>query len=360
MALVHGPKSEKANEARRRNAAKSTGPQTREGLLQAAQNVLRAARYARSPQAAMVRMGEDPSELEKLRQELTAALQPQTAAERLQVEQIAWLHWEQRRTHKARLWKRARRLEEMDLERERQWQEAETKTCLSTHEEVMSEGLMRREPSPSKYAMLAKYLGILVRAAERHDFDIDYEGLLRLLYGNKPTLRGNGLLNNFRICAKEAREAERKPGRKRKTLQYQILMQLLYEEERDVLTGRYHYMSHVVNISTARRQAALAATREDQAAINEHSGLAYQLESAYRVLFAMQQKRQRAPAVASETESKPRAIPECAGTFRGDEAGCEPGGEVQVPEAGTDRETGTAAEEAEKQDGATTQGELAG
>lgn len=311
MALIRKPVTEKSRAANRRNARKSTGPTTPEGQLQAALNAYKAGVYARSSHAAMVRLGEDPTELEKTRQELEAAYQPQTAAERLQIDRIAWLHWEERRNHRARLWKLARRQEEMVIERERQWLEAENQTCRTSHAELMEKGLMARDPSPSKFAMLTKYLGILVEAAEDYDFSIPYEDLLRLIYGRHPTLRGNGLLNQFRLCAGEAAKSLGKPAREQQSTNYRALMKTLCEEERDVLTGHNYYLQNVVNISTARRQATLATSADDWALLHEQKVLGYQLESAYRVLFGMQRERERAPKLpdAAKTSAGKPAPP---------------------------------------------------
>jgi hypothetical protein len=72
-------------EANRRNAAKSTGPRTKEGKSVSKLNALRHGLFSQE----VLVSGEDPSEFESLHQQLETELQPEGALESQLVERSA-------------------------------------------------------------------------------------------------------------------------------------------------------------------------------------------------------------------------------------------------------------------------------
>ncbi len=307
MPLIRRISSEKQIEANRQNARRSTGPRTPAGKARAALNALDHGRYAHSPEAAMNALGEDPEDFRRLLDELTESYQPANAAERLQLERIAWLHWEDRRNHYTRLWKLAYKQEEMRLERERQWLAANSRNCAASRDELMETGLINRPDSPAKFSQLLEYVGTLIGSIQKKDFTLDYTPLVQLIYGKSPNVRGNTILNHLHACAESSRQ-----GSLDETAHLSLL-KALYEEERDLLTAQDVYFQAHVEISPARRNATLAAGWDDRPLIFEGNALSRQLERAYRIFFAMRQARKSGAADPEPPPAEPFPDP-LAGT----------------------------------------------
>jgi hypothetical protein len=83
-------------EANRRNAAKSTGPRTKEGKSVSKLNALRHGLFSQE----VLVSGEDPSEFESLHQQLETELQPEGALESQLVERVAACMWRLRRLYR--------------------------------------------------------------------------------------------------------------------------------------------------------------------------------------------------------------------------------------------------------------------
>lgn len=101
MPLIGKKVTPKMIAANRQNSLKSTGPRTRQGKRRASLNSLKHGAFARPDtqlREAMERLGEDPGEYERLRQELMAAWQPFNAIEGMLVGDLADLYWIKRRT----------------------------------------------------------------------------------------------------------------------------------------------------------------------------------------------------------------------------------------------------------------------
>lgn len=81
--------------ARRQNAKKSTGPRTRQGKSRSSLNALKHGCYSvgESLRHAMLVLGEDPEEFQRLLRSLIIARRPVDAVEMLLVEDIAMLVW---------------------------------------------------------------------------------------------------------------------------------------------------------------------------------------------------------------------------------------------------------------------------
>jgi hypothetical protein len=101
--------------ANRANAQKSTGPRTAEGKAASSANALKSGIYAQS----LIIRGEDPAELEALRDDFYAAHQPESAGERALVDTLVHSEWILRRLRKceAQLWEAA--LPSMDSPKDR-------------------------------------------------------------------------------------------------------------------------------------------------------------------------------------------------------------------------------------------------
>jgi hypothetical protein len=91
--------------ANRLNALKSTGPRTATGKAASSGNALKSGIYAQS----LIIRGEDPTELEALRDDFYSAHQPQLPDERALVDTLVHSEWTLRRLRKcqAQLWESA-------------------------------------------------------------------------------------------------------------------------------------------------------------------------------------------------------------------------------------------------------------
>ncbi len=92
-------------EARRRNAARSTGPRTTAGKRRVAYNALKHGRYA-SPSVrpmleTMTALGEDPQRFRELLADVLESYPPQNVLQARVCEEIAVLLWELERNHQA-------------------------------------------------------------------------------------------------------------------------------------------------------------------------------------------------------------------------------------------------------------------
>jgi hypothetical protein len=91
--------------ANRLNAQKSTGPRTAAGKAASSANALKSGIYAQS----LIIRGEDPAELEALRDDFYSCHQPESADERALVDTLVHSEWTLRRLRKceAQLWESA-------------------------------------------------------------------------------------------------------------------------------------------------------------------------------------------------------------------------------------------------------------
>jgi hypothetical protein len=103
--------TEKQIAANRANAQKSTGPRTPEGKSASSQNSLKSGIYAKS----LIIRGEDPAELETLRDDFYEIHRPQAADERALVDTLISSEWTLRRLRKcaAQIWESAFGLSEV-------------------------------------------------------------------------------------------------------------------------------------------------------------------------------------------------------------------------------------------------------
>ncbi|MEZ5359170.1 MAG: hypothetical protein R3F48_10115 [Candidatus Zixiibacteriota bacterium] len=91
------PTSQKQIEANRQNAKKSTGPKSKQGKSQSAQNSIKHGLYSKQILIQSPHYSEDPAEYEELYRTLEADLQPRTAFQELLLEKITNCLWRSRR-----------------------------------------------------------------------------------------------------------------------------------------------------------------------------------------------------------------------------------------------------------------------
>ena len=199
--------------ANRRNASKSTGPQTPEGKVRASQNSFRHGFYA-TPDAEvreeMIQIGEDPDLLGRLEKEFTAAWEPEDAMQASIVADIARLYL--KKSLLERTMRAIRR-------KERRNDIAALNNCVLAPEreefpidedELAEKGYMRMEPSRTAFGECRRILNEMSARVERRDLSDGLDELLALLYGANPTGIGKTIIDSFNILVETADAPEPK------------------------------------------------------------------------------------------------------------------------------------------------------
>jgi hypothetical protein len=199
--------------ANRANAQKSTGPRTGAGKFRAGRNALVHGRYAgRGGYALLVEgtmqeLGEDPAQFSRLLEELTADLDPQGSSQRQLVEDLASLRWERRRLERARAALIARRVQELELKRQRASLEVEQQITAQLPSAILRVGMIWAPESATKYQKLLEWLENLKEQMEVGVF-AGAGTLIQWIYGATPTPRGALIRFYFRELAEERHRAE--------------------------------------------------------------------------------------------------------------------------------------------------------
>lgn len=272
--------------ANRRNAQKSTGPRTRAGKMKSRMNAFKHGQAARKLELEQVIRGldEDPREFAQLHAELAADLKPANAVERKLVEDLAKLWWKRQRAERAELGVQLRDVERLKIEHAEALAQANRGPVAESRQQIAEIGLRRAADCPAKFEQIHNVLDVLVARLERRDYDPDVKSLLRLLYGENPTLRGalihslfEALVNqDYSLGADEEEDdgepwpgldqlsptapadpPDLDPGEVRLRA---ALMVALQEEIREVLEEQEAYLSRFEEISPAAKLARLAPT----------------------------------------------------------------------------------------------------
>jgi hypothetical protein len=113
--------------ARRANAKKSTGPRTLAGKRHSSRNALKhgfycgqSAFYSRALDDRIQELGEDPAEFARIEDALRTSFLPANEAQKMLVHELALLQWERQRLERARAALLARRIQKLEVERERE------------------------------------------------------------------------------------------------------------------------------------------------------------------------------------------------------------------------------------------------
>jgi len=155
--------------------------------------------YNRQLYDAMQDLGEDPLQYERLLTELVESLRPRKGAQRMLVEDIAWLRWQKRRNQRAQAGVMVRARDRVIAERAKRREELDREISDAPADEVAEHGLLWLPDSPSKFEKVRTVLDGLIDQARRNDFGLDFESSLTQLYGGKRvTMRARSLTNSFR------------------------------------------------------------------------------------------------------------------------------------------------------------------
>ena len=298
-------------EANRRNAQLSTGPRTQEGKRRVAASRRLAAPNLIHP-------------AKRLQRELAEAFQPADAAERLLVEELARLHARKRANQEAQsglIWKTWEK-----LARQRAEHQLELTFEHSDHPAplAVAAGYITMEDSPAKFRQLSRMLSALRDNVRVGNISPEGAELLKTIYGPCPSMRGAGILGNYRMLlergytpqalAPEPATAEPKDGAsaagppaeepeearaaRLDRLHLESVREALLralEEEKSILGAKYveFLKEHVPPLDTLKRAALVPADQAWHSLLQQDQALDRQIESKTRLLLFEQWARRR-------------------------------------------------------------------
>jgi len=296
-------------ESRRENARKSTGPRTAAGKRRASLNGLKYGYYTgpHTMEQSMLLLGESPQEFHAFRDSLIASRQPADAIEQMLVEDIAMLAWKKRRINRAQQGLQLRSLEMLELARHRQVLEVGRETADISQDEVLKSGLRRARQSPARFGEILSHLATLKAFVARQDYSQDISGVITMLYGETPTLRGAQIAHSYRELGEQGVDTEEQRALA------SALKIAIEEETRDVMEEYILFLQEHVHISPALRDSALAPVHPEWTAIVRHEyTLDRLIERKLKLLMQMQRARkieERAEAEAETRAEKQKRIP---------------------------------------------------
>ena len=278
--------------ANRRNSTRSTGPKTLAGKVRVAQNARRRGRYSQEITsyaqlivATMQDLNEDPDRFSRLQESLMEDWKPRGATQRLLVEDLASLRWERQRLERARTALVARRVQQLELERQRHSLEVSQQISAAIPGVVLSAGLLWTQDSATKFQKILEWLESLKSAMEVGEFS-GIDTLMGWIYGSNLTLRGAAIKARFEALAKsgvKAGDASDRPAT------WVILRRELLAEISDVSQQYQLYIREHVEVTPAMRAECLAPTIDQRWLMREMNLIDRQIERKTRLLRDLQQ-----------------------------------------------------------------------
>ena len=309
--------SPQETEQRREASRQSTGPRSARGKARSRMNAVKqgVSGHARFLWDSMIAMGENPEEFQGLFANLVQSLQPVGGAEMLLVEDIAILSWKKARLDRAQQGVWERQMELLEMERRRRAFEADLQSVDSSLEEVSESGLRGLKDSPGKFEEMLSILDLLAARAQRDDFSEDLSAAITMLYGQHPGLRGQLIGGLFEDLVRAARQGQ--PSGDHEVFSAE-LRKALNEEIRDLTEQYQTYLQDKVEVSRARRQAAMAPDGRSWATmIRMENSLHRHIERKMKLLMQLQKTRRRleheARIRAAEAEKMAAKYPAAAG-----------------------------------------------
>jgi len=284
MALTKAPiVTEKKAAANRQNAQHSTGPRTEAGKQNSSLNGLVHGLYSNTrTYAAMVALGENPLDFERLRARLGGTwgygFDPLMDVE---IDEFAWLLWRKQRVEVARDSMLVARKEQADTEGRRRQREHLRDTV--DLEEAARIGLRRMKDSPAAYEQTLVTLNLLKEDAERREFANDHLGHMLYLYGEEPTDRGLTIKNLFRELAHPEEETMGWSAKR----QREVLLAAIELETQEVAAEYALYRRDHIELTPAVRGAMLAADKESKWIIREAATLDRAIDRKIKLLLEL-------------------------------------------------------------------------
>ncbi|MGH9433647.1 MAG: hypothetical protein ACRD3T_19125 [Terriglobia bacterium] len=263
--------------ANRRNARKSSGPRTAAGKVRASRNRLKHGRYAgkdspslRTIYASIVELGEDPEEFTRLHQDLLDSYRPATRAAALLVDDLAARRWERQRLERGQAALLARRVQQLEIARQRRSLEISQKITAELHPAALSVGVIWEEDSAAKFQRLLEWLDRLKDCAEAGVWK-GAETFIGWVYGAAPTLRGALIKGLFAGLAATPETAANPADQS-------LLRRELLAEISNVTQQYQLYLRQHVDVTPTMRAECLVPTADQRWLTRELNRLDRQIE----------------------------------------------------------------------------------
>jgi hypothetical protein len=294
--------------ARRANAKKSTGPRTLAGRIRSSQNARKdgshrghSTAYSRSLYDRMEDLGEDPAEFAEIEDGLRTSFLPSNKAQEMVLHQIALLEWERQRLERAQAALLARRIQKLEIERERESLTVSQKITSKIPTAQLTIGLVwHRDESPTKYQKLLEWLEMLQGCIEFKDYETA-EAVVGWIYGKVPTVRGAHIKSSFRVLAKAGPKAP--PDESAiSTLRMELLREI------SDVTAQYNlYLREHVDLTPTMRDERLAPNHKQRDLMAQMNMIDRRIDQKIRLLLTLQKfeadrDRDSAPGRRSEEE----------------------------------------------------------
>jgi hypothetical protein len=275
--------------ANRANAQKCTGPRTLAGKFRSSQNALKHGRHAgkcasylRSLHDRMRELGEDPEEFAEIEDGLRTSFLPANEVQKTLVHDIALLQWQRRRLERAQAALMARRIQKLEIERERESLQVSQKISVEIPTAQLSAGLLwYSDDSPTKFQKLLEWLEVLRGYVEAADYAAAH-GVVGWIYGPIPTVRGALIKTLFCSLAEAGAKAARDEA-KISSLRLELL-----RETANIQAQYQLYLREHTELTPTMHEECLAPTPEQRALGSQISVVDRQTDQKIRLLLALQ------------------------------------------------------------------------
>ncbi len=287
---IHLTVTPRSQEARRRNAQRSTGPRTAEGKLRVAGNARRA-RTTPLWRGRPVPRSLD-QESRKILGGLVQAFEPANPAERLLVEELARLHRRKQRNQEAQEGLIEKSLRRLGRERSEHQLQLTLESSDYPARSAAAAGLLYMEDCPAKFRELARLLNVVKDDVELGNLSAEVEDLLKSIYGPNLTMRGARVLGGYQRLLESGSTARKDESETGDAFLEATRAQLLgaLEEEKSLLAARYqsYIEEHILTPAALERAALVPEDDLWRCLIFQEQALDRQIESKTRLLLFMQ------------------------------------------------------------------------
>jgi hypothetical protein len=292
--------------ANRENAKKCTGPRSLSGKAASSRNALKHGRYCGQSASyssaldnRMQDLGEDPADFAEIEEGLRTSFLPSNKAQKMVLHQIALLEWERRRLECAQTALLARRIQKLEIKRERESLTVSQKISAQIPTAQLTIGLIwHRDESPTKYQKLLEWLEMLQGCIQFKDYETA-EAVVGWIYGKVPTVRGAHIRSSFHVLAKAGPKAP--PDESAiSTLRMELLREI------SDVTAQYNlYLREHVDLTPTMRDECLAPNSKHRALLSQLSLIDRRIDQEMRLLLTLQKvaaERERAEALHQEKD----------------------------------------------------------
>jgi hypothetical protein len=184
MALIWKRVTPRSRAANRANSQRSTGPRTESGKKRSSRNSRTHSIFAAISPSVLKELGEDPAELDRVRESLRKVFQPQDDFEDMLIEETARIRWRLLRIQRAEIAILA--LQRKDFERNHRWEVEMRERILETHtaeEKECHSALTFRPDCPQRFLFAAGILREVRDEIKREGFSQEGLDKLSVIYG---------------------------------------------------------------------------------------------------------------------------------------------------------------------------------